>query len=71
MEVQPFPDEIVCFQGFGASSEDSLNSTAQSEETMWALSSVSEELPPVLMEGDEVEEVDEEETPDDTSFDII
>ncbi|KAJ7373253.1 hypothetical protein OS493_012842 [Desmophyllum pertusum] len=63
-----FPDEIVCFQGFGASSEDSLNSTAQSEETMWALSSVSEELPPVLMEGDKVEEVDEEETPDDTSL---
>lgn len=53
-ESPAFPDEIVCFQGFGASSEDSLNSTAQSEETMWALSSVSEELPPVLMEGDEV-----------------
>ena len=28
-----FPDEIGCFQGFGASSQDSLNSTVQTEDT--------------------------------------
>ena len=49
-----FPDEIVCFQGFGASSENSLNSTVQSEDTMWPLSSVPETPLPILMEEDEV-----------------
>ena len=49
-----FPDEIVCFRGFGASSENSLNSTVQSEDTMWPLSSVPETPPPILMEEDEV-----------------
>ena len=53
-EGPTFPDEDVCFQGFGASSEDSLNSTVESNETMGAPFCVSEKPPLMLMEGDEL-----------------
>ena len=53
-EGPAFPDEDVCFQGFGGSPEDSLNSTAESNETMGAPFYVSEKPPPTLMEGDEM-----------------
>ena len=53
-EGPAFPDEDICFQGFGGSSEDSLNSTAESNETMDAPFCVSELPSTVLMEGDEM-----------------
>ena len=53
-EGPAFPDEDVCFQGFGGSPEDSLNSTAESNETVEAPFCVSELPPTVLMEGDEM-----------------
>jgi len=49
-----FPDEDACFQGLGGSPEDSLNSTAESNETMSAPFCVSEKPPPMLMEGNEM-----------------
>ena len=53
-EGPAFPDEDVCFQGFGGSPEDSLNSTAESNETMDGPFCISELPPSVLMEGDEM-----------------
>ena len=53
-EGPAFPDEDVCFQGFGGSPEDSLNSTAESNESMAVSFYVSEKPPPMLMEGDEM-----------------
>ena len=53
-EGPAFPDEDVCFQSFGGSPEDSLNSTAESNETMGGSFCISELPPSVLMEGDEM-----------------
>ena len=53
-ECPPFPDEDVYFQGFGSMSSESLDSTAECDEIIISPFCVSEKLPPILMEGDEM-----------------
>lgn len=53
-ETPPFPDEDVCFQGFGAAPKERFSSTTKFEDISGEPFCVSEKPPHVLMEGDEV-----------------